>query len=155
MSSPPKRKISVRDMSANRFASNRITTAKYSIISFVPRFLLEQFRQYSYLFFLFSAIIQQIPNVSPTGKYTTILPLSFILIVSAVRESYEDIKRHRADRIVNRTPVLLLNRNTTKWETKVWKTVRVGDFVKVNNNHFFPSDLLLISSSEPNGIFTV
>jgi len=33
---------------------------------------------------------QQIPNVSPTGKYTTAVPLLFILCMSALKEIVED-----------------------------------------------------------------
>jgi len=34
---------------------------------------------------------QQIPDVSPTGRYTTLFPLVFILSVSAIKEIIEDI----------------------------------------------------------------
>lgn len=33
---------------------------------------------------------QQIPEVSPTGRYTTLVPLIFILAVSAIKEIVED-----------------------------------------------------------------
>ena len=33
---------------------------------------------------------QQIPDVSPTGRYTTAVPLLFILFVSAIKEIVED-----------------------------------------------------------------
>jgi len=33
---------------------------------------------------------QQIPNVSPTGRYTTAVPLLFILCMSALKEIVED-----------------------------------------------------------------
>lgn len=33
-----------------------------------------------------------------------------------------------------------------------WKNLTVGDIVKVQNNNFFPADLVLLSSSEPQGI---
>lgn len=33
---------------------------------------------------------QQIPDVSPTGRYTTLVPLLFILAVSATKEIVED-----------------------------------------------------------------
>lgn len=33
---------------------------------------------------------QQIPDVSPTGRYTTLVPLLFILAVSAAKEIVED-----------------------------------------------------------------
>lgn len=62
----------------------------YSALSFVPSFLFEQFRRYSNCFFLFIALLQQIPDVSPTGRYTTLVPLIFILSVSALKEIIED-----------------------------------------------------------------
>lgn len=37
------------------------------------------------------SFFQQIPDVSPTGRYTTLVPLIFILSVSAVKEIVEDI----------------------------------------------------------------
>lgn len=36
-------------------------------------------------------LFQQIPDVSPTGRYTTLVPLVFILSVSAIKEIVEDI----------------------------------------------------------------
>ena len=136
----------------HRFCSNEVSTAKYSVFSFLPKFLFEQFRRYSNTFFLFIAIMQQIPGVSPTGRYTTAVPLVFILTVSAIKEIFEDIKRHRADRGVNRSIALVLDSATRQWEKKHWSDVAVGDVVKVMNDQFFPSDLLILSSSEPNGM---
>ena len=49
--------------------------------------------------------MQQIPDVSPTGRYTTLVPLLFILAVSAAKEIVEDLKRHRADDETNRRQV--------------------------------------------------
>jgi len=36
-------------------------------------------------------LLQQIPNVSPTGQYTTAIPLFIILCISALKEIFEDI----------------------------------------------------------------
>lgn len=33
---------------------------------------------------------QQIPDVSPTGRYTTLVPLIFILTVAGIKEIIED-----------------------------------------------------------------
>jgi phospholipid-transporting ATPase len=69
--------------------------------------LLQQFRN-SNVFFLCIAILQQIPDVSPTGnfqvtffqfllnyqylgRYTTAVPFLLILTVSAIKEIFEDI----------------------------------------------------------------
>ncbi|KAK2584751.1 hypothetical protein KPH14_007079 [Odynerus spinipes] len=130
-----------------KYKNNHITTAKYSILSFIPMFLFEQFRRYSNCFFLFIAIMQQIPDVSPTGRYTTLVPLIFILSVSALKEIVEDIKRHRADDEINMREVEVLRDG--RWQWIQWRFVAVGDVVKVHNNNFFPADLILLSSSEP------
>uniref|UniRef100_A0A8C4W2C2 Phospholipid-transporting ATPase n=1 Tax=Gopherus evgoodei TaxID=1825980 RepID=A0A8C4W2C2_9SAUR len=68
-----------------------LNTAKYNIITFLPRFLYSQFRRAANAFFLFIALLQQIPDVSPTGRYTTLVPLLFILAVAAVKEIIEDL----------------------------------------------------------------
>lgn len=133
-----------------KFPNNHITTAKYSVYSFLPAFLFEQFRRYSNCFFLFIALLQQIPDVSPTGRYTTLVPLIFILLVSAIKEIIEDIKRHRADGETNKREVEVLRAGN--WEWVQWQNIVVGDIVKVHNNNFFPADLLVLSSSEPQGM---
>ena len=50
------------------FKSNKISTAKYNLLSFLPKFLYEQFRRYANIFFLCIGLLQQIPGVSPTGS---------------------------------------------------------------------------------------
>ncbi|XP_044018116.1 probable phospholipid-transporting ATPase IA isoform X3 [Aphidius gifuensis] len=133
-----------------KYKNNHITTAKYTILTFIPSFLFEQFRRYSNCFFLFVALMQQIDGVSPTGRYTTLVPLVFILAVSALKEIIEDIKRHRADDEINMRQVEVLRDG--KWMWIQWRQIGVGDVVKVHNNNFFPADLILLSSSEPQGI---
>uniref|UniRef100_A0A8C0NY71 Phospholipid-transporting ATPase n=1 Tax=Canis lupus familiaris TaxID=9615 RepID=A0A8C0NY71_CANLF len=99
------------------------STAKYNMWSFLPRYLYLQFSKAANAFFLFITILQQIPDVSPTGKYTTLLPLMIILTISGIKEIVEDYVS------------LLL--------------VIVGDIVKASNGQFLPADMVLISSSEP------
>lgn len=136
----------------NIHVSNRITTAKYGYSTFLPKFFLEQFRRYSNIFFIFIALFQQIPNVSPTGRYTTLVPLICILGVSALKELFEDYKRHKADRKVNESNILVLNRTQLDWDLKRWKDVKVGDIIKCIGESFFPSDMLLLASSENGGM---
>eukprot|EP00051_Salpingoeca_urceolata_P032761 m.17242 g.17242 ORF g.17242 m.17242 type:complete len:1165 (+) comp5427_c0_seq1:383-3877(+) len=129
------------------FLTNWISTAKYGALTFVPKFLFEQFSRYANVFFLFASCIQQVDGVSPTGRYTTIVPLSLILIVTAIKELLEDWKRHRADDEVNHRLVKVLSDGV--FVSKRWTEVVVGDVVKVLNGQFFPADLVLLSSSEP------
>lgn len=90
------------------FCSNFVSTSKYNLATFLPKFLFgqsfqlcfihcsvdnlpEQFSKYANLFFLFTAFIQQIPGVSPTNRYTTIAPLAAVLLASAFKEVQEDL----------------------------------------------------------------
>src|SRR5699024_10494087 len=111
---PPENRIVLVTGTHKGFLNNSIHTAKYNLFTFLPKFLFEQFRKYSNIFFLFVALMQQIPNVSPTGKFTTAVPLVFIMLVSAIKEMFEDVKRHRADNLVNTTVAEVINRSTGK-----------------------------------------
>ncbi|KAK4472070.1 hypothetical protein MN116_005442 [Schistosoma mekongi] len=129
------------------YCKNDISTAKYNFVTFLPKFLLEQFRRYANIFFLVIALLQQIPGVSPTGRFTTLVPLCIILTVSAIKEIIEDIRRHRADDTTNNEKALVLRNNI--WVETRWKDIEVGDLVKVLSNEGIPADLVLLASSEP------
>lgn len=104
---------------AEGYCSNYVSTSKYNLATFIPKFLkgrfvvsvtsiispyshyVEQFSNYANIFFLFTACIQQIPGVSPTNQYTTILPLGLVLLASAYKELQEDTKRHQSDKDLN------------------------------------------------------
>ena len=79
----------------------------------------------------------------------SILPLIFVLTVTAVKQGYEDFLRHRADREENfREYQCLRNRGCADILSR---DIRVGDIVYVANNQAFPCDLLMISSSNIDG----
>lgn len=136
--------------SINRYVDNHVSTAKYNVMIFLPKFLFEQFSKYANLFFLFTAALQQIPNISPTNKYTTIGPLIVVLLVSAVKELIEDFKRKTSDKSLNHSKARVLK--GSKFENIKWVNVAVGDIVRVESEEPFPADLVLLASSEPEGL---
>uniref|UniRef100_A0A673HMC1 Phospholipid-transporting ATPase n=1 Tax=Sinocyclocheilus rhinocerous TaxID=307959 RepID=A0A673HMC1_9TELE len=119
------RLIFINQPQFTKFCSNRVSTAKYNVLTFLPRFLYSQFRRAANSFFLFIALLQQIPDVSPTGRWTTLVPLLFILVVAAVKEFIEDLVRAF---------------------NYIWEVVRAA-----NGDHL-PADLIILSSSEPQGM---
>ena len=136
--------------SANKYVDNHISTAKYNVATFLPKFLFEQFSKFANIFFLFTAGLQQIPGLSPTNKYTTIGPLLIVLMVSAGKELVEDYRRKQADKALNMSKARVL-RGSTFNETK-WISVAVGDIIRVESEEPFPADLVLLASSEPEGL---
>ena len=73
------------------------------------RNLFEQFRRVGNFFFLIQAVVQilmtAIPQVQepPISPVTSCLPLAMIVIITMLKQGYEDFKRHKADRVVNQT----------------------------------------------------
>lgn len=133
------------------FGSNYVSTSKYNTASFLPKFLFEQFSKYANLFFLFTACIQQIPGVSPTSQYTTIIPLAVVLAASALKEAQEDLKRHQSDAELNARPAQVLMPENSFAKRK-WKDIKVGEVVRLDSDEFIPADLVLLASSEPEGL---
>jgi phospholipid-transporting ATPase len=136
--------------SANKWVDNHVSTAKYNVATFIPKFLYEQFSKYANLFFLFTAVLQQIPNISPTNRYTTIVPLAIVLLVSAIKELVEDFKRKSSDQSLNHSRARVLR--GSNFEDTKWVNIAVGDIIRVESEEPFPADLVLLASSEPEGL---
>lgn len=146
------RKILLNEPSPVVYKNNHVSTTKYNIATFLPKFLFQEFSKYANLFFLFTSIIQQVPNVSPTNRYTTIGTLLVVLLVSAVKEITEDIKRANADKELNYSQAQVLDPLSGTFISKNWFNIAVGDIVRVESEEPFPADLILLSSSEPEGL---
>ena len=154
------------------YSSNNVITSKYSVVTFIPKTLFEQFQRLANIFFLVVSGLQVFTDLSPTGKYvpsfacaarrlinssfryTTAGPLAVVILFSMLREAYEDRARHVDDASVNSRLVLVLNRNSqpVQFEEKAWRDVVVGDIVRVLNRSEFPADLLLLSSTGDQGM---
>ncbi|KAM5546482.1 phospholipid-transporting ATPase 1 [Rosa sericea] len=132
------------------FSGNSIRTTKYSVITFLPRNLFEQFHRVAYLYFLVIAVLNQLPQLAVFGRGVSILPLAFVLLVTAVKDAYEDYRRHRSDRIENnRLASVFVN---DQFQLKKWKDVQVGEIIKIQANEGIPCDMVLLSTSDPTGV---
>ena len=73
------------------------TKIRNSLIIFFHKFFLSKRKDLYIIYvleaFFFNLNFQQIPDVSPTGRWTTLVPLIFILSVSALKEIIEDVVR--------------------------------------------------------------
>ncbi len=95
--------------------------------------------------------MQIIPNVSITnGIPYTYIPLSAILLISMLKDFVEDFKRRRSDNEENRRKIKIIREN--REIPAEWREIRVGDLVRIQQDEYIPSDLLILHSSEKNGI---
>uniref|UniRef100_A0A3B3ZMG9 Phospholipid-transporting ATPase n=1 Tax=Periophthalmus magnuspinnatus TaxID=409849 RepID=A0A3B3ZMG9_9GOBI len=124
------------------YADNSIKTSKYNILTFLPLNLFEQLQRLANVYFCFLFVLQLIPQVSSLSWFTTAVPLTLVLGITAVKDAADDINRHKNDKQVN-------NREVDVVKKEKWKNVKVGDIIRLENNEFVTADLLLLSSSEP------
>ncbi|KAF8976760.1 hypothetical protein BGZ46_007983 [Entomortierella lignicola] len=218
---PPTRFLDKNGLPKTFYSSNRISTAKYTVFSFLPKNLFEQFRRVANMFFLFMAIIQLTPIFTVGSPFLTVFPLCFVVGVTAIKDGFEDYKRHVEDRNFNQRLCLQIKNtenynfptsdslaaqrnksifskalnaithgskktsralnisekpspdvplmdldvltsgdsiradNSTvaqpEFEKEQWANLRVGDFIKLENNQAVPADAIILSTSEAEG----
>ncbi|ONM06522.1 phospholipid-transporting ATPase 3 isoform X3 [Zea mays] len=88
--------------------------------------------------------------ISPVHPVTNVVPLSLVLLVSLIKEAFEDWKRFQNDMSINNAHVDVLQGQC--WESTPWKRLQVGDIVRIKQDGYFPADLLFLSSTNPDGI---
>nr|XP_026696595.1 probable phospholipid-transporting ATPase VD isoform X1 [Ciona intestinalis] len=132
--------------------ANWIRTTKYTILTFVPKNLFEQFHRWANFYFLVLIILNWVPFINAFGKEVCMVPLIIVLAVLAFKDAVEDLQRYRSDLKINSQPVMTYCRNDDKYHTMKWSELQVGDIVRVVCNSVIPADVLLLHSSDPDGI---
>uniref|UniRef100_A0A8C7HAY5 Phospholipid-transporting ATPase n=1 Tax=Oncorhynchus kisutch TaxID=8019 RepID=A0A8C7HAY5_ONCKI len=131
---------------------NGIRTTKYSLLSFIPMNLFQQFHRVANLYFLFLVMLNWVPVVEAFQKEITMIPLVVVLIVIAIKDALEDYRRYRFDQKVNNNVATVYSGKQQTYVDQRWQDVRVGDFVRLSCNEIIPADMLLLYSSDLHGI---
>ena len=139
------------DPKRDEYCDNYVTTSKYNVFTFVPKNLIEQFSRLANVYFLLISSIQVIPGLSPTGRFTTLVPLIIVLTITAVKEAWEDVRRHRQDAVVNSQPARVYRSSEGAFVQTTWREVRVGDIVHIRCGEYVPADVVLLSTDSPHG----
>ncbi|KAI9284134.1 hypothetical protein BC943DRAFT_338398 [Umbelopsis sp. AD052] len=106
------------DPSEQSWVSNRVHTAKYTPLTFIPKNLFEQFRNVANLYFLFLVILQCIPTFGVTSPVLSAMPLVAILTITGIKDAFEDWKRNQSDERLNISKTLTLSH---------WTNVNIPD----------------------------
>jgi magnesium-transporting ATPase (P-type) len=139
---------------------NGVVTAKYSLLSFLPKGLFEQFRRLANVYFLvvsfMMVIAEYVPNTfdTPLTPFTTIGPLVAILGLTLLKEAIEDKARHRADFLMNNRQATVIDMNSENPDKEVeiaWQDIRVGMIIKVNKREEIPADMVPLVSAYGDG----
>ncbi|KAG8963186.1 hypothetical protein FRC03_003280 [Tulasnella sp. 419] len=111
---------------------NKVKTTKYSIITFLPKNLYEQFRRVANMFFLILVIIQVWPIFGAAAPQVAMLPLVVIVGATAVKDGVEDYRRAQLDDEVNNSAATKLGgwRNVNQLsDPRMWfeKLLGIGE----------------------------
>ncbi|XP_017156698.1 probable phospholipid-transporting ATPase IF [Drosophila miranda] len=123
---------------------NRVTTTKYTWLTFLPLNFYEQFRRAVYFYFLIITIVSFFVNdtISPL---VSLIPLLFVMVITALKEGLEDLSRSRSDKIVNTARVTVIRNGQEQCIDSQF--IVPGDLVVVTSNGDIPCDLVLLQSS--------
>lgn len=80
---------------------NKIRTTKYTLLSFLPKNLFEQFHRIANVYFIFIVLLNWLPAISAFGREISMLPVLFVLGVTAVKDLFEDRRRRQSDERIN------------------------------------------------------
>lgn len=89
------------------YANNKIKTTKYTVLSFIPKNLFEQFHRFANVYFVFIALLNFVPVVNAFQPVLALAPVLFILSVTAIKDLWEDYRRHRSDQEINHMDCLV------------------------------------------------
>uniref|UniRef100_A0A8C7TC57 Phospholipid-transporting ATPase n=1 Tax=Oncorhynchus mykiss TaxID=8022 RepID=A0A8C7TC57_ONCMY len=135
------------------YSSNKVTTTKYSFLSFIPKNLFEQLHRFANIYFIFLAALNFVPVVNAFQPEISIIPILLVLAVTAVKDLWEDYRKHKSDKFINGLVCEIYSRLIhSMYVDQRWQDVHVGDFVRLSCNEIIPADMLLLYSSDPHGV---
>ena len=91
--------------------------------------------------------MQTIPYISISeGIPVIFLPLAFVLLITAMKDLFEDLKRKKADVEENSQNILIWEKEN--WKSSNWKNLRPGNIVKVKKMGVWDFDGFLLFLSK-------
>ncbi|KAF5399609.1 hypothetical protein PHET_07291 [Paragonimus heterotremus] len=135
-----------------QYANNKIRTTKYSIWTFLPLNLWEQFHRVANVYFVFILILNFMPGINAFAKEVAPIPVVLTFAVVAIKDAYEDFRRHLSDRRVNRKICKVFCSEKGVYVDEIWENILPGDFLRLHTNEMIPADILLLHSSNIAGI---
>ena len=132
-----------------QYCDNSVRTSQYTLLTFLPLAIANQYKTPFNWFFLLQAVLDCIPSISYVTPATSIIPVVIVLIISLIREAVEDYRKYSNDKIANEAlkSVYVL----PKFLKKQCHLINIGNIIKVKKDEMIPADLLILKTSLQNG----
>uniref|UniRef100_A0A915E3K7 Phospholipid-transporting ATPase n=1 Tax=Ditylenchus dipsaci TaxID=166011 RepID=A0A915E3K7_9BILA len=135
----------------HKYCNNKISTTKYSLLTFLPKNIWEQFHRWANVYFVMIAGLNWIPALESFSPYLGLVPVVAILGMTALKDFAEDWQRRRADNRVNSRTIYVWDSSKKRFRKTYWELLLVGDLIHVSCNQEIPADIVLVRSSDPHG----
>ncbi|KAK4701642.1 phospholipid-translocating ATPase, partial [Phenoliferia sp. Uapishka_3] len=107
------------------YERNKVRTSKYTLLTFLPKNLTEQFKRVANMYFFGLIILQIFSIFGASAPAVAALPLLAILAITGIKDAIEDYRRQILDNDVNNSAVTRLgdweNVNMPEPESPWWK----------------------------------
>ena len=84
MAGANERVVILNSSETSKYAGNQVSTTKYTVLTFLPKNLFEQFHRMANIYFLFIVILNWIPAINSFDKEISILPLLLVLSTTTI-----------------------------------------------------------------------
>ena len=132
------------------YNDNSIRTCQYTLLTFLPLALLNQFKTAFNWFFLIYVCIAVNPYLSDLDLIPEISPFIIVVAINLIKEAVEDYRKYSNDKKANNSKVIIFK--DKKFHKEKCKNIRVGNIIKIYKEELIPSDVLIIKSSFKNGL---
>lgn len=85
------------------------------------------------------------------GQPVQALPLIFVVLISMVKDAFEDYKRAKSDKEENDAKTMVYDPQSAKFVEGQWKALTPGSIIRITDEEYVPADIVLLKSSDPKG----
>lgn len=83
------------------YSRNKVRTTKYTFLSFLPKNLFEQLHRFANVYFVFLGALNFVPIVNAFQPEISVIPIIFVMAITAVKDLWEDQRRRKSDQKIN------------------------------------------------------
>ena len=134
-----------------REQANIVRTTRFTFFSWLPLSLLTQFTRIGNIYLLIISVLTLMP-FSTKNAAAFISTFCLVLMLSCVKEAFEDFHRYKADKNVNHKSTHVFSYTSGSYEKRLWKDIGVGELIRLEQNEEVPCDILLLFTHDKNRV---
>jgi phospholipid-transporting ATPase len=127
----------------NHGKPNKVRTARFTMLTWLPKSLMGQFQRVANIYFLCIAVLVMFPW-SPKDWKSKVGPFCMVLLWTALKDLHEDARRRADDKSENSQKCMRFECERDIFRYVRWEDVQVGDVLLVKSDEAFPADLILL-----------